>query len=287
VSDVIVELGFVEPEVVERAVKAPRTTGKSVTRILLDEGALDESQLARGTAERHGLDYVDLEEFEIDVSATNLVSSSAARRYGAMPIAFAGDGALVVAMSDPGDGLAVSDISVMTKLEVRPAVATRAGIEAALARLEESPAAPGPRPDPGPEQAPPGVVFWQAKPGGNGTGDIAKPEATTEEVEPDTALDEARAEASRLGSELEQARSRVSQLESARERDERRVAEAERRASDAEQRASELERPRQQAAELKGEVERLRELAEQRRREGEQRQGEVAQRDQQITALRE
>jgi predicted nucleic acid-binding Zn-ribbon protein len=224
VSDVIVELGFVEREVVEQAVQAARTTGKSVARVLLDVGALDESQLARATAERHGLEYVDLDEFEIDANATNLVSPSAAGRYGALPIAFTHDGALVVAMSDPADGLAVSDISVMTRLEVRPAVATRARIEAALARVRGSgtahPAPAGDEP-PTPDQPSPGVVVWQAEPEGNGGREVAGREPVSSEAAPDV----------------------------------------------------------EQTPDLSAELERMRELAEERRREGEQR-------DEQIAALR-
>jgi len=135
VSDVIVELGFVDVATVEEAVESGRVTGKSVTSLLLENRSLTEEQLARAIAERHGLNHLDLDQLAVDLGAANLISRSDALRYRAIPVAFTDEGALVVAMADPADPLAIGEISVMTKLEVRPAVATSAGIESLLRRL--------------------------------------------------------------------------------------------------------------------------------------------------------
>ena len=53
----------------------------------------------------------------------------------AAPVGFADDGALVLAVADPADSLGLSDIAVMTKLPVRPAVAARSQIEKLLETL--------------------------------------------------------------------------------------------------------------------------------------------------------
>jgi Type II secretion system (T2SS), protein E, N-terminal domain len=133
-SDVIVELGFASRETVEQAVRAARSPGSTVARVLVEMGAITEEQLARATAERYGIDYVDLAGFEVDPAAANLIKPPAARRYRAVPIAYAGKG-LLVAMADPADALGVNDIAVMTKLKVRPAVAARPALEALLEAL--------------------------------------------------------------------------------------------------------------------------------------------------------
>ncbi len=67
-------------------------------------------------------------------AAANLIDPGAAKRYQAVPISFTDDGVLIVAMADPSDGLGINDIAVMTKLEVRPAVASKSDIEALRAR---------------------------------------------------------------------------------------------------------------------------------------------------------
>lgn len=133
-SDVIVELGFASRETVEQAVRAARSPGSTVARVLVEMGAITEEQLARATAERYGIDYVDLAGFEVDPAAANLIKPSAARRYRAVPIGHVGT-RLRVAMADPADALGLNDIALMTKLEVRPAVAGRPALEALLEAL--------------------------------------------------------------------------------------------------------------------------------------------------------
>src|SRR5919106_2611890 len=98
-SDVIVELGFASRETVEQAVRAARSPGSTVARVLVEMGAISEEQLARATAERYGIDYVDLGGFEVDPTAANLIKPSAARRYQAVPVGFVGK-RLLVAVAD-------------------------------------------------------------------------------------------------------------------------------------------------------------------------------------------
>ena len=123
-SDVIVDLGFAEREAVEQAVRAARSPGTTVARVLVESGAITEEQLAHATAERYGIAYIDLGSFAVEASAANLIKPSAAKRYQAVPVGFVGGG-LLVAMADPADALGVNDIAVMTKMDVKPAVASR------------------------------------------------------------------------------------------------------------------------------------------------------------------
>jgi MshEN domain len=136
-SDIIVELGFVDGETVEHAIEAARQPGRRVDQVLLETGAMTEGQLARALSERYGLDHVDLDQFEVDMSAAGLISRSSALRYRAVPIAFAADKSLIVAVADPVDTLAINDIEVMTKTEARRAVADGRAIDALAEQLPE------------------------------------------------------------------------------------------------------------------------------------------------------
>jgi predicted nucleic acid-binding Zn-ribbon protein len=122
-SDMIIELGFAETQHVEAAVEAARSSGETVGRILVREGRLSEDQLARALAARYGLNHVDLDEFTVDPEAANLLPPASAQRYKSVPVGFEPDGSLLVAMADPSDSLALSDIAFMTHLEVRAVVA--------------------------------------------------------------------------------------------------------------------------------------------------------------------
>jgi hypothetical protein len=127
-SDILVELGFVSEATAGEAVEAARNPGQTPEKVLLENGAITEDELARALAERYFLDHIDLSEFPVDESAAALLRQTAAKRYLAAPVGFAEDGALVLAVADPADSLGLSDIAVMTKLPVRPAVAARSQI---------------------------------------------------------------------------------------------------------------------------------------------------------------
>jgi type IV pilus assembly protein PilB len=137
-TDVLVDLGFVEQPRVDAAVEAARNLGKPPERVLLEQGAISEDQLARAIGERYGLDHLDLTVFAIDMTAANLIDSAAAKRYEAVPVAFTDDTrrGLVVAMADPANVLAVDDIAMLTRLDVKPAVASREDIATLIARLD-------------------------------------------------------------------------------------------------------------------------------------------------------
>ncbi len=133
-SDILVELGFVSEPQAEEAVQAARS-GYTPEKVMLESGAITEDQLARALAERYDLEHIDLTEFAVDSSAAALLRETAAKRYLAAPVGFADDGALVLAVADPADSLGLSDIAVMTKLPVRPAVAARSQITKLLDTL--------------------------------------------------------------------------------------------------------------------------------------------------------
>jgi type IV pilus assembly protein PilB len=132
ITDHIVELGYASQEQVDKAIAEARSGGMTPEQVLLQTQAITSDQLARATSERFGLDHLDLNAFEIDLGAMNLIPSQAARRYGAIPVAFVGDETLLVAMSDPTNVRAVDDISIMTGLDVRPAVASAEDIDTAI-----------------------------------------------------------------------------------------------------------------------------------------------------------
>jgi type IV pilus assembly protein PilB len=136
-ADVIVDLGFVDREVVDEATETARQNGSSAELVLLSGGSLDEDQLSRAVAERFGLDHLDLKLYRVDPDAAKLVTPAAVKRYQAIPVSFTNDRTLMVAMADPANVLAVDDIAVMTGYEVKPAVASAGDIENLLERLND------------------------------------------------------------------------------------------------------------------------------------------------------
>jgi Type II secretion system (T2SS), protein E, N-terminal domain len=257
-SDVIVELGFAEREAVEQAVRAARSPGHTVARVLIESGAINEEQLAHATAERYGIAYVDLGTFSVDPSAANLIKPSAAKRYQAVPVGFVGGG-LLVAMADPADALGVNDIAVMTKMDVKPAVASRPALDALLDRLPlddlvdaDADVPPASAADAGREHAaaPPApessAVFWQADAGGVREAPPERAAEAAPEAAPDSGPDAE--ELARLTGELGDLRARLESTEA--ELDEART-----RAREGKEASAELEEQRELVQEQREQLE--------------------------------
>ncbi|HEY7453986.1 MAG TPA: GspE/PulE family protein [Thermoleophilaceae bacterium] len=135
IGDVIVQLGFAEREVVERVVEHGRHDGLPLGQALMDAGVVNSAQLAQALAERNGLDYVDLNNFDVDKGAAAMIDGEKARRYRTIPIAFLAERTLLVATADPANLLALDDITMATGYEVRRAVASPEHIDALIDQL--------------------------------------------------------------------------------------------------------------------------------------------------------
>jgi type IV pilus assembly protein PilB len=135
-TDVIVDMGLASRKQVEDALESSRISGTTPERVLLDSGALSQDALARALAERYGLEHLDLGVFSVDMTAANLVSTTIAKRYATVPVAFADKRTLLVAMADPSNVLAVDDIAIMTGYEIRVAVAPADDIVNLISRLD-------------------------------------------------------------------------------------------------------------------------------------------------------
>ena len=170
-SDVIVELGFADQATVEQAVRAARSPGATMDGVLLDTGAITEDQLAHARAERHGLFYLDLEVYDVDPAAANLVAPEAARQHRCVPVGWMG-ARLVLAVADPSDATTAAMIPGLSDKQTLAAVACGPALDELIGRLPlpappgeleavEDPAAPEPPAQlapPEPEPAAPVVV---------------------------------------------------------------------------------------------------------------------------------
>src|SRR5215208_2490622 len=135
IGDVIVQLGFAEREMVEQVVEHGRRHGVPLGQALMEAGIVNSNQLAQALAERNGLEYVDLNVFEVDKGAAAMIDGEKARRYRSVPIAFLAERTLLVATADPANLLALDDITMATGYEVRRAVASPEHIDALIEQL--------------------------------------------------------------------------------------------------------------------------------------------------------
>jgi type IV pilus assembly protein PilB len=135
IGEVIVDLGYADRETVEGAVASARSQGRPTGQVLVEQGILRHDQLARAVAERFGLDYIDLSVYDLDMGAVNLIRSETAKRYQAVPVGYAEDGTLLLAMADPTNVLTIDDVAMMTGRRVRVAAASVEDLNLLLTRL--------------------------------------------------------------------------------------------------------------------------------------------------------
>jgi hypothetical protein len=130
---VLLEEGVLTEDQLMDAIGEQERSGQTLGRTLVDLGLISENQLVRALASQVGLEFVELSNYPVDVAAVALVPTAVCRRHSALPISFE-DGVVKVAMSNPGNAVAVDDIRTMTNRRVVAVVATHDDVLAAIDR---------------------------------------------------------------------------------------------------------------------------------------------------------
>jgi type IV pilus assembly protein PilB len=132
-AEILLERGLVDEDQLLAALDAQVATRAPLGPALVASGALTEEQLVGALAEQAGMTYVDLDTADLDPVAVALVPGPVCRRHVVLPVRTE-DGALLVAMADPGNVLALDDLRSLTGRTVRPVVASRRALESAIDR---------------------------------------------------------------------------------------------------------------------------------------------------------
>ena len=127
--------GALTVEQLEAALAEKDTSGKRLGEILVDRGFVTPTQVSRVLAEQHELPFVDLAREGVDPGAAGLLTEPLARRYGAIPVRFLSDGAVLVAIDDPTNVVAADDLRLALGTSVRVGVASPKAIANAIARI--------------------------------------------------------------------------------------------------------------------------------------------------------
>src|SRR3990172_11642073 len=131
-GSMLVEEGLITEEQLRAALFVQdEEKAKPLGQILIEQNFITEEVLAKVLALQKHLEVVDLDEYEIDVGAANIIDETLARRNGLIPIAFQ-NGRLLVAIANPLDVYAVDTVQLSTGLRVELVVATASSISEAI-----------------------------------------------------------------------------------------------------------------------------------------------------------
>ena len=132
-GSILLEEGVLTEEQLVDAIDEQQARGQSLGRTLVEMGYISEGQLVRALASQVGMEFVELADYPVDRSAVAMVPEAVCRRHSALPLSIA-DGVMKVAMSNPGNVVAVDDISTITRLRVIPVVAAHDDVLVAINR---------------------------------------------------------------------------------------------------------------------------------------------------------
>lgn len=131
IGDILLEEGTITESQLAEALKIQKEKGGLLGEILLQMGVIDEEKLVDILSKKVGVPKVNLEEFEIQGGVLNFVPENVARRHVLIPISQE-DGILNVAMADPFDIYALDELKFITRMQIKPYMATRTAISKAI-----------------------------------------------------------------------------------------------------------------------------------------------------------
>ena len=141
----LVESGEITEEQLATALKYNQEKESKGARGLLGQTLIElgystEEAITRAIARQAGVEFVSLENYEIDSTAAALIDPETARRYQALPIGFE-QGRLVVAMMYPKDIITIDDLRLLTGFDIKPVCVADSELKIAIEQYARSSAA--------------------------------------------------------------------------------------------------------------------------------------------------
>jgi twitching motility protein PilT len=131
IGEILVKAGVVTEEQLQDALKSQGQMGGTLGENLVRLGHVTEETLLGALSHQLGLQHVNLGRIEVPVSVQRLVKYDTVRQRRLLPIAFEGK-QLVVAMCDPTDLTALSDVEFQSGHPVKAVVLSSAHFDRAM-----------------------------------------------------------------------------------------------------------------------------------------------------------
>ena len=126
--------GLLSVAQLEEALEAQRHHGGRLGTVIAELGWLTTRQVAGAIAAQCRLELVDLDDADVDPEAVKLLPAALARRFDALPLGFAQDGVLRLAVADPTNLRAIDDLQLALGIAFRPVVVEQTQLDQALNR---------------------------------------------------------------------------------------------------------------------------------------------------------
>jgi type IV pilus assembly protein PilB len=132
-GELLVREKLISLQQLRQAQEEQRKSGGNLGYALAKLGYISDGEITNFLSAQYRVPAVNLDEYEIDVEVTKLVSKEVCEKHKIVPLTRSGS-VLVVAMADPTNLHAIDDIKFLTGFNVDPVVASESGIVAAIER---------------------------------------------------------------------------------------------------------------------------------------------------------
>ncbi len=129
--DTLVNMGLVNEEQLEVALKEQQETGDRLGDILVRLEFISREALTKALASHFGLSPINLKEYNPPKKVINLVPATIARRYKLLPLKLDNE-ILTIALADPLDFLALDNLEKTIGYKINPVLAREQDMEAKL-----------------------------------------------------------------------------------------------------------------------------------------------------------
>ncbi|MGO9196447.1 MAG: ATPase, T2SS/T4P/T4SS family [Acidimicrobiales bacterium] len=133
-AEVLVESGQVTAEEMGAALREQAATGRPLGEILAELGLVSDEDLIKAMAAEVGMEFVDLNDWAMDPTATALLPEVMARRHQLLAIGFRGD-VPIVALANPSDVFALDDLRTLLGREFRTVVSSPRQVAEYISRM--------------------------------------------------------------------------------------------------------------------------------------------------------
>ncbi|MDD5645155.1 MAG: type II secretion system ATPase GspE [bacterium] len=131
IANILMDVGLIDKESVEKAKEHSSKTGKSFQESLSELGLCKEADILKALAVQFGMDVIQLSDIDIPKDIIKLIPPETAKKYKIIPIKRKGD-TITVALSEPTDADIFDNLSFILKCNIEGVVATKEEILAAL-----------------------------------------------------------------------------------------------------------------------------------------------------------
>ncbi len=134
-GEVLIDAGLINETQLAAALNSQRTWGGKLGSTLVRMGFLTEESILRSLSAQLRLPSVDFQKVAVSPEAKKAIDVRTADKYNVMPVAYKeelGKKIVVLAMSDPTNLDAVTEIQFQTGFTVKPVVATESSITRAI-----------------------------------------------------------------------------------------------------------------------------------------------------------